>query len=125
MAARRESAKEISIYGLNRTDVEKEIFDPDVPADEGKQGPKLKRACAKATAKAKGKSKQSSAPIPEQAKDSEGAPNEESPVSEEHASDSGREKELEAAGPKESASSDALLFQGYDITGSWTSLTSL
>ena len=84
---------------------------------EGKQGPKLKRARAKATAKAKGKSKQSSAPIPEQAEDSEGAPNEESPVSEEHASDSGREKELEAAGPKESASSDALLFQGYDITG--------
>ncbi|OLP84691.1 hypothetical protein AK812_SmicGene34409 [Symbiodinium microadriaticum] len=44
---------------------------------------------------------------------------EESPVSEEHGSDSGREKdlELEAAGPKTSASSDALLFQGYDITG--------
>ena len=82
-----------------------------------KQGPKLKRARAKATVKAKGKSKQSSASIPEQAEDSEGAPNEESSVSEEHASDSGREKELEAAGPKESASSDALLFQGYDITG--------
>ena len=32
---------------------------------EGKQGPKLKRARAKATARAKGKCKQSSAPIPE------------------------------------------------------------
>jgi len=84
---------------------------------EGKQGPKLKRARAKAKGKAKGKCKQSSAPIPEQPEDSEGAPNEESPVSAKDASDAAPEKELEASEPQASASSDALLFQGYDITG--------
>ncbi|CAE7834083.1 unnamed protein product [Symbiodinium sp. CCMP2592] len=81
---------------------------------EGKKGPKLKRARGKAKAKAKGKCKQSSAPEEQEAQDSEAAPAEESPDA---ASDSGPDKKLEAARPENSAASDALLFQGYDITG--------
>ncbi|CAE7281739.1 unnamed protein product [Symbiodinium sp. CCMP2592] len=82
--------------------------------NEGKKGPKLKRARGKAKAKAKGKCKQSSAPEEQEAPDSEAAPAEESPDA---ASDSGPDKKLEAARPANSAASDALLFQGYDITG--------
>ncbi|CAE7316441.1 unnamed protein product [Symbiodinium sp. CCMP2592] len=50
----------------------------------------------------------------QEAPDSEAAPAEESPDA---ASDSGPDKKLEAARPENSAASDALLFQGYDITG--------
>ncbi|CAE7783913.1 unnamed protein product [Symbiodinium sp. CCMP2592] len=82
--------------------------------NEGKKGPKLKRARGKAKAKAKGKCKQSSAPEEHEAPDSEAAPAEESPDA---ASDSGPDKKLEAARPEISAASDALLFNGYDITG--------